>query len=54
MKKLINYNPFENLENKEVQYWLGWLASDGCITGNRIIISLQRQDRDVLEKFCSF
>lgn len=54
MRKLINYNPFENLKDKEVQYWLGWLASDGCVTGNRIIISLQRQDRDVLEKFCLF
>lgn len=54
MKKLINFNPFENLENKEVQYWLGWLASDGCVSGNRITISLQRKDRDVLEKFCMF
>ena len=50
MKKLIDYNPFEDLTNEDVQYWLGWLASDGCVVGNRISLSVQRRDRDILEK----
>jgi hypothetical protein len=54
MKKLIDYNPFEDLTNKDVQYWLGWLASDGCVVGNRISLSVQRKDRDILEKLNNF
>ena len=54
MKKLIDYNPFEDLTNEDVQYWLGWLASDGCVVGNRISLSVQRRDRDILEKLNNF
>lgn len=54
--RIIKNNPFENLDNPEVQYWLGWLATDGYVTlnGNRIALSLSVKDIDVLEKFKNF
>lgn len=54
MKKLITENPFKNLNDSNVKYWLGWLASDGTINENRIILSLKSEDRDVIEKFRDF
>lgn len=50
----VRYNPFENLKNPEVMYWLGFLASDGCIQDDRISLSLKRSDEDVLIKFKNF
>lgn len=50
-------NPFENLEDPNVQYWLGWLATDGYVaTGasKRCSLSLQIKDKDVIEKFNKF
>lgn len=50
-------NPFENLEDPNVQYWLGWLATDGYIgtgTEKRCSLSLQMRDKDVIEKFNKF
>lgn len=51
--RIIKHNLFENLEDPEVQYWLGWLATDGYVTlkGNRISLSVSIKDLDVLEKF---
>jgi len=54
MRKLIKKNPFSDLSKPEVNYWLGWIASDGCIHENRIRLSLKREDRDVIEKFRDF
>lgn len=48
----VKENPFLNLENSEVQYWLGMLATDGSIFGNKI--SLSSKYEYILERFRSF
>ena len=54
-KNKIWKNPFENVNSPEVQYWLGWLATDGYVSTNkgakRCALSLQLRDVDVIEKF---
>lgn len=49
-------NPFENLNSKEVNYWLGILASDGTIGDKEYIVSLELQEKDIelLKKFARF
>jgi hypothetical protein len=53
-RRLVTENVFSDLSREDVQYWLGWLASDGCVHKNRISLSLAEKDRDVLEKFRDF
>lgn len=50
----IKTNPFQDLNNFEVLYWLGWLASDGSISGTRIGLGVQEKDIEVLENFIKF
>ncbi len=50
----VKENPFKDLSNPEVQYWLGWLASDGAIGGTRIALAVQEKDKEILEKFNNF
>ena len=45
---------FSTIDTEEKAYWLGFLAADGCISGNYIIISLQAKDKNHLEKFKAF
>lgn len=55
-KRKVNRNPFENLQDRDVLYWLGWLATDGYISHkeSRISLSLSIKDIDVIEKFRNF
>lgn len=55
-KRKVNYNPFQNINDPQVQYWLGWLATDGHISKkeNRITLLLSIKDIDVIEKFRHF
>lgn len=55
-KRKVNYNPFKNLKDPHVQYWLGWLATDGHVSRreNRITLSISIRDIDVIEKFRDF
>ena len=55
-KKKVCDNPFVNLSNPDVLYWLGWLATDGHISHKetRITLSLSIKDIDVIEKFKDF
>lgn len=53
-QRKIKRNPFENIQNSEVQYWLGWLCADGSIHDNRIALALTEKDKDVLENYCKF
>lgn len=47
-------NLFKEIDSEEKAYWLGFLAADGCVNGNYIILSLQKQDGEHLEKFKKF
>lgn len=49
-------NPFSDVNNPHVQYWLGWLATDGHISENdyKCQLFLSDKDRDVIEKFQKF
>ena len=55
-RRIVKDNPFKNLNDPNVQYWLGWLATDGYISHseNRITLSLSIKDIDVIEKFRDF
>lgn len=52
-KARIDYNPFLNLNSDEVQYWLGYIAADGCIKDNGTI-SIVSTDKDLIEDFSHF
>lgn len=45
---------FQNIDSEEKAYWLGFLAADGCVSGNNVIIVLQEKDKEHLEKFKHF
>ena len=47
-------NIFKEINTEEKAYWLGFLAADGCVSGNYIKITLQEQDKSHLEKFKKF
>lgn len=55
-KRKVNTNPFKNLQDPNVLYWLGWLATDGYIshTESRVTLSVSIKDIDVIEKFRNF
>lgn len=53
-----NYNNdfFESIDSENKAYWLGFIASDGCITdkgngGKRLKITLKLDDKEHLQKF---
>lgn len=52
-RRVVKFNPFDE-ENKESNYWLGILASDGSVYENRIRLGLQEQDLNHIEKFRDF
>jgi len=45
---------FENIDSHEKAYWLGFLAADGSINGNRIKIGLSIKDKDHIILFKNF
>lgn len=50
-------NPFIDITNDEVQYWLGLLATDGNVSkgnNNRIVLQLHWNDRYIVEAFAKF
>lgn len=49
-------NPFLDLENENVQYWLGMLASDGTIGDKEYVVSLGLQEKDLehIKKYSEF
>lgn len=52
--KYLYYNKdyFENIDNEEKAYWLGFIYADGCITTqDRFAIGLAKVDSKHLEKF---
>lgn len=53
-RQTVKHNPFLDLNNPDVQYWLGWLASDGCITDRGAIILTICKDPEMLNKYIDF
>ncbi len=53
-QRKVNFNPFKNLADPEVQYWLGWIITDGNVYKNRVSLNSTGKDIDVLENYCKF
>lgn len=49
----VNFNPFLDLRSPDVQYWLGYLAADGNVYGNRVRIYTNK-DPEHLKEYISF
>src|SRR5690554_4215565 len=47
----LKHHYFESIDSHRKAYFLGLLLSDGCISGNRVIIYLQERDKHILETF---
>lgn len=54
LNKKVCKNKFLDLKNNEVNYWLGFLATDGAIHKDRVALSQKLLDKDVIEKFNIF
>lgn len=53
-KCFVKLNPFIDLNDEIVQYWLGFLTADGYVSDNRISLSLNIKDLKSLENFKLF
>lgn len=42
---------FKEIDSNEKAYWLGFIAADGYINKNELVIELQESDKEHLEKF---
>lgn len=58
MQGLKNYKIPFNLNEKESQYWLGYLCADGNVNYNKIsrnyTVSLFSKDKEIIDKFMNF
>lgn len=58
-KYSVNEKYFENIDNREKAYWLGFIAADGCVChtgghekGSKVLVfNLNERDKEHLEKF---
>jgi hypothetical protein len=46
----VNDSYFDNIDTDKKAYWLGFLSADGCVYGNRIVMTLSSIDGMHLEK----
>lgn len=46
-----NENYFSIIDSEDKAYWLGFLAADGCVHDNYCRLTLQKRDREHIEKF---
>lgn len=44
---------FDVIDSELKAYWLGFIAADGCVTGNSLSVGLQARDREHLERLQS-
>jgi hypothetical protein len=44
--RIMNHNPFIDLDNPETQYWLGFLAADGYISASKYYFSCYQANDD--------
>lgn len=53
-KLKFNHDFFENIDNEEKAYWLGFIMADGCVSLTqqpKVTIKLHKKDREHLEKW---
>ena len=51
----VNDNYLDDIDSEDKAYFLGWMLSDGCITGNRIKLKLKSDDEYIItEMFSKF
>jgi hypothetical protein len=43
---------FNNYNSKDVQYWLGVIASDGCLTSGKLVV--ETKDKEWMENYRNF
>lgn len=53
-RRKVKHNPFLNIEDKNVQYWLGYLAGDGHLEKNNHTITITSKDKELLVKYKLF
>jgi len=46
----LNQEYFSNIDNEEKAYWLGFIAGDGYVNGNDLVVNLAKKDKGHLEK----
>ena len=57
LSELLSYvkiDVFSDLTSSTVNYWLGWLISDGCVYRQRVTLQVQETDIEVVEEFKKF
>ena len=54
--KFLKTNVFENIDNEEAAYWLGFLYADGCVHSHNYSFSmaLHKKDKEHIYKFRTF
>jgi hypothetical protein len=45
--RLFTHNPFEDIEDPTVQYWLGFMAADGNLSSKKYAITLSQANKDI-------
>lgn len=54
IQSYVSSDIFDDLKSDVVNYWLGWLATDGCVYQSRITLQVQEKDLEVIENFKKF
>jgi intein-encoded DNA endonuclease-like protein len=52
LQRKISPDIFNNYENENIQYWLGVIASDGCLTSGKLVI--ETKDKEWMESYRNF
>lgn len=52
-KYLFDRNLFKNVDTEEKSYLLGWIASDGHVREDSVVVEIHDQDDEIIDKLCS-
>ena len=50
----VTNNPFKGKEQRDIDYWIGFIAGDGCLAKNKYAISIGSNDLEIIENFKDF
>lgn len=53
IQSFVKHNPFSSITS-ETEYWLGLLATDGCLTNGKIILEFKEDDVKLLKDYKKF